>query len=104
MTAEDYTAGWEGSDAKMIGRFPSEEMSAILSWLRKRGYLDSGDDAVVARFVKALGRRKVDLRPGLMVSRRWHRAQDVSDLAAPIRADVNAILRAAGEPKLLHRS
>jgi hypothetical protein len=101
LTAEEYAERWEGPDAEMIGRHPREELPTVRAWLEVRGYLEPGDAAAVERFTAALGKRSVDVRPGLMLIRRYERAGTTTrDLATTIRDDVNAILPAADEPSL----
>jgi hypothetical protein len=98
LTPEQYADRWQDSDAAMVGRFPPEEMPLIRAWLAERGYLGPSDTGALERFERALGRRNVDVRPGLMVTKRFPRAAEV--LARTIRNDVSAILSAAGDPRL----
>lgn len=102
ITAEEYARRWSASDAHMIGRHPTEAArEALWPWLKERGYVDDRDDDVFERFALMLGSRRVDLRPGLRLKRRWQELETSErQLAAAIRNDVNAILRAAGEPSL----
>jgi hypothetical protein len=98
LSPEEYADRWQGPDADMIGRFPPEEMPSIRAWLAERGYLGSRDTDAVERFERALGRRNVDVRPGLMLTNRFPRSGE--DLARTIRNDVSTILSAAGDPRL----
>jgi hypothetical protein len=98
LTPEEYANRWQGPDAYMIGRFPHEEMPTIRAWLTERGYLGPSDTSALELFERALGRRNVDVRPGLMLMNRF--AQDDQDAARTIRNDVSSILSAAGEPTL----
>ena len=50
----------------------------IRAWLEDRGYLDGEDAPAVERFTAVLGKRKVDVRPGLMLRRKWDRGDDVA--------------------------
>ena len=101
-----YADRWEGPDRDRIGRHPCEAVRAtIWPWLKASGYASDGDDQVLERFLSILGRRPVDVRPGLRVRREWSAQEiralgDRGGLADAVRRDVNAILGAAGEPKL----
>lgn len=102
ISAEEYAQHWERADARMIGRHPPDALKTTLRpWLERRGYLAESDAAVLERFADILGRRRVDLRPGLSFKRRWDaRGANERELADAIRGDVNAILSAAGESTL----
>ena len=99
IDTREYIERWEGLDRDMIRRFPPDALPEIRAWLKDRGYLSSRDASAFERFKTVLGRRNVDVRPALMLVRRWRRdGLDTSDLAAAIRDDVNALLQAADEP------
>lgn len=101
IAVEDYARRWEGPDRDLIGRHPTEAAREILwPWLKERRYADDGDDGVFERFALTLGRRPVDMRPGLRLKRRWKARAVDRDMASSIRDDVNAILGSAGEPRL----
>jgi hypothetical protein len=101
VSPEAYAERWEGPDAEMVGRHPNEKLPAILAWLELRGYVAPGDGAAVGRFRTTLGRRSVDVRAGLMMTRAFNRAGiTIHDLAAAIRHDLNEILGSADEPRL----
>jgi hypothetical protein len=74
----------------------------VWPWLKNRGYATSGDDGVLEDFLKILGRRRADLRPGLRMNRRWDGEAVKAlggdhKLAVAIRRDVDGILGAVGE-------
>jgi hypothetical protein len=102
ISPEEYALRWEGPDARMIGRHPRGALEGILRpWLERRGYLAASDASVFEQFANVLGSRRVDVRPGLSLKRRWD-ARDANQqkLATAIRDDVNAILSAADDPTL----
>jgi hypothetical protein len=100
-----YAEGWEGPDGRRIGEHSRDEVVRHLwPWLIQRGYASEEDDEALGEFLSILGRRKAHLRPGMPFRRRWgatelERAGE-KGLAKAVRADVNAILGAAGEPPL----
>jgi hypothetical protein len=70
---------------------------------KQRGYAQSSDDEVLDQLFEILGRRKAHLRPGMRFRRHWDKEEvdrPADDLALRVRADVNAILQAAGDPVL----
>ena len=97
-----------GDGRPLPGRAASrQEITGTLwPWLKERGYADDDDDATLELFLDTkLGRRPAYLRPGLRLKRRWdieavQAVGGLGGLAAEVRADVNAILAAAGEPPL----
>ena len=104
IDADRYVSRWEGPDMRRVGRHSREEVERTLwPWLKLRGYADDGDDPVLSEFLEhRLGTRQADLRPGLRLRRHWDRAavDEAGGAAAMvdvIRADVTAILGAAGE-------
>jgi hypothetical protein len=66
-------------------------------WLKRRGYADDEDDPTLDRWlIEKLKRRPALLRPGLRLKCHYSGGVD----PATIRADITAILGAAGEPPL----
>jgi hypothetical protein len=105
VTAEQYVQRWESADRNMIGQHPLAEAEIVWRWLKRRDYASDSDDDVFKDFLKILGNRPVHLRPGLRLQREWDsdevtRLGTENELVSAIRNDVNAILRAAGEPTL----
>ena len=102
---EEYTKRWEGADGRRIGQYSAEEIRrGLWLWLKSRSYASAEDDDVLEQFLSILGRRKAHLRPALRFRRQWD-ATEVQQLGrkglvGAVRSDVNAILRAAGEPAL----
>lgn len=104
----EYARRWEGNDAGWIGQHAREELRPVVwPWLKERGYVSDGDDALLERFLPILGRRPAHLRPALRFHRRWNRSEIASlpddEIARIARDDVNAVLGAAGEPPLCPR-
>lgn len=105
VDAEEYARRWEGADGRRIGQYSSEELRQHLwLWLKSRSYASGEDDDVLEQFLSILGRRKAHLRPAMRFRRQWDSTEverlGRSGLASAVRTDVNAILRAAGEPAL----
>ena len=109
VDALDYAARWERGDLRRVGQHTAAEVRRVLwPWLKQRGYASDRDDPVLEEFLtRQLGKRPAYLRAGLRLKGRWDadadavaRAGGRRGLAATIRADVNAILGAAGEPPL----
>jgi hypothetical protein len=103
VSAEEYARRWEGADGRRIGRHSADEVRDVLwPWLKNRCYATPDDDGVLEDFLKILGRRRADLRPGLRMNRRWD-AETVKELggehelAPAVRHDVDGILGAVGE-------
>ncbi len=102
---DEYVRRWQGADFRWIGQHSPVEVRTVLwPWLQSRGYATPADDQVLESFLKLLGRRPAHLRPGLRLAREWDRetAARLSrhELAAEIRADVNALLASVGEPRI----
>jgi hypothetical protein len=101
-----YVKLWQGPGWERIGRYSPEELTASLwPWLKEQGCATAADDPVFGEFLRLLGsRRGGDLRPGLRAERTWFAdevaARPASQLAADVRAAVNRVLRAIGEPSL----
>ena len=100
-----YAGRWEGSDASWIGEHSADEVRRSLwPWLKRRGYAEDADDAVLDEFISILGRRRTHLRPALRLHKRWDReelaAMPERDVARLIRDEVNVVVAAAGEPAL----
>jgi hypothetical protein len=102
LSPEEYAVRWEGPDRQMIGRHPPEALETVITpWLERSGLLVETDADAVEQFANVLGRRPVDVRPGLSFKRRWDKStRGDRNLAKSIRDDVNAILVAAGDPTL----
>jgi hypothetical protein len=105
VDAEEYAERWEGVDARHIGQHSSEEVRQHLwPWLKERGYASAEDDDVMEQFLSLLGRRPAHFRPAMRFRRRWDLAEidrlGRNELASAVRTEVNAILRASGEPAL----
>jgi hypothetical protein len=105
LDAEVYAERWEGADGRLIGQHSAEDVRQQLwPWLKQRGYASAKDDEVLEQFLAVLGRRKAHLRPGMRFRRRWEGAEidrlGQSRLSATVRAEVNAILQAVGDPPL----
>jgi hypothetical protein len=107
IEALDYARRWEDSELSWVGQYEREEVrSRLWPWLKERGYADSGDDSVLDDFIgRYLGNRPAFLRPGLRLKREWDRgaveaAGGSRGLVTAMRAEVDAILRAAHEPPL----
>jgi hypothetical protein len=103
VDALEYACRWESGDLRQVGQHTRDEIErTIWPWLKARHYADDGDDTELAIFLNTqLGKRPAFLRPGLRLKRRWDAAASGSQtIADEIRAEVNAILAAAGEPPL----
>jgi hypothetical protein len=105
VDAATYTKRWEGADGRLIGQHSRDELRRrVWPWLKQRDYASAADDDVLDQFMAILGRRNAHLRPGMRFRRHWSRneieALGTRELAARVRADVNAILGAAGDPPL----
>ena len=96
-----YARRWKREDRQMFGRHPREALEPeIRPWLIARGYLQQSEGDVFEAFVRVLGRRKVDVRAAFRFKHRFERQADLQARARSIRADINAIFGAAGEPLL----
>jgi hypothetical protein len=101
-----YVELWEGPGWERIRGYSQEELTASLwPWLKERGCATAADDPVFGEFLRLLGgRRLAHLRPGLRAEHVWLRnevaALSASQLAAEVRAEVNRVLQAIGEPRL----
>jgi hypothetical protein len=102
----DYARRWQSGDLEHVRQYATNEVrESLWPWLKQRSYASDDDDATLEQFMsRTLKRRPAHLRPGLRLTRRWH-LEEVRRLGDPavaraIRADVDAILRAAGEPPL----
>ena len=70
-----YAERWVDEDREFIGRHPREDLEdAIWPWLKNRGYVSQPDKRVLEEFVIWLGRRPVDVRPGMRFRQRWDAA------------------------------
>jgi hypothetical protein len=105
LDPEEYAERWEGADAWHIGQHSADEVRQHLwPWLKQRGYASAEDDDVLRQFLSLLGRRPTHLRPAMRFRRQWDAAAvsqlGRTELASAVRAEVNDILQAAGEPGL----
>src|SRR4051812_31845844 len=101
IDALEYVRRWESGDLRRVGQHTRDAVEkTIWPWLKERGYADDDDDGELAVFLNTqLGKRPAFLRPGLRLKRRWDAAAANSkSIADEVRAEVNAILAAAGEP------
>jgi hypothetical protein len=98
VSPNEYADRWERSDGRWIGHHPRDAVrSTLWPWLKGRGFATDEDDAVLDDFLGILRNRPAHLRPGLRLRKRW---RHVPDLGAQVRADINAILAAAGDATL----
>jgi hypothetical protein len=104
LDAAEYVRRWEEGDLERVGAHSrAEVLRDVWPWLKRRGYASDEDDEVLEEWLTTrLGNRSAFLRPGLSFKRAWPReaAARPQALAEEIRADVDAILRAAHEPPL----
>jgi hypothetical protein len=107
LDAAEYARRWEEGDLERVGAHQRADIRAdLLPWLKSRGYATDDDDPVLEEWIATcLGNRPTFLRPGLRLSRAWRTDAlasplEPSALADEVRSDVDAILRAAGEPPL----
>jgi hypothetical protein len=105
VDVDDYVRRWAGRDADAVRAYEPDEVEPVLwPWLKERCYARDADDAVFLDYRRGLGRRKAHLRPGLRLARRWSLAEVSAagehELARAIRADVDALLLAAGDRAL----
>jgi hypothetical protein len=102
ISPDEYATRWEQRDRGAIGQYPRDDVrSTLWPWLKQRGFVWDDDDAVLEDFLRILGRRPADLRPGLRLRKRWRASDDTALREA--RTDVNAILKAAGDASLPRR-
>jgi hypothetical protein len=101
LDAGEYARRWEEGDLRYVGAYAQARVREELwPWLKSRGYVTDADEGVLDEWLATrLGNRPAFLRPGLRLTRPWPRDERPS-LAAEIRAGVNAILAAAGDPPL----
>lgn len=98
-----YAERWADEDREFIGRHPREDLEdTIWPWLMNRGYASAQDKRELEAFVVQLGRRPVDVRPGMRFRQRWEASavRNRAEFISAVRRDVNLILAAAGEPTL----
>jgi hypothetical protein len=101
IDAVDYARRWQESDIERVVQYSREEVRRDLwPWLKERGYATEEDAPVLEEFPSNLGRRPAHLRPGLRFKKRWPPERDEVTLGDAIRADVDAVLAAADEPRL----
>jgi hypothetical protein len=101
-----YVELWEGPGWEWIGGYWLDEArTALWPWLKKHGCATARDDQEFGKFLLLLGgKRQAHLRPGLHAERMWSRedvaSRPASQVAADVRAEVNRVLGAIGEPSL----
>lgn len=98
LDAAEYARRWEDGDLERVGAHSrSEVRGSLWPWLKNRGYATDSDDQVLEDWLsRCLGDRPALMRPGL----RLKRACRSGETAEALRAEINAILAAAGEPVL----
>jgi hypothetical protein len=99
----EYARRWEGVDGGKIGQHSAAEVrQSLWPWLKERGYVRDSDDRTLDEFLKILGKRNAHLRPGMRFVHRWgtEATSDCQTFVRTVRADVDAIFDAAGEPPL----
>jgi hypothetical protein len=96
--ASAYARRWETEDLRWVGAHSRPDVRRSLwPWLKSRGYAQDADDHLLDEWLSTrLGDRDALMRPGLRLKR------ECPPDATPetLRAEVNAILAAAGEPPL----
>jgi hypothetical protein len=108
MTVREYVARWAGPDGQMIGGHRLDTVrDELWPWLLERGYATDEDTELLEPFLRRVRKRKRDahLRPGLRLMRRWSpeavaELDRAGNLADHIRAAVNELLVAVGDPVL----
>lgn len=100
LDAVEYARRWEGGDLKRVGAHNRADLrNNLWRWLKRRGYADDGDNPIFEEWLgTCLGNRPALLRAALRLKRSL--PADHAGLAEKIRAEVNTILAAAGEPEL----
>lgn len=98
LDAAEYARRWEDGDLERVGAHSrSEVRGSLWPWLKNRGYATDSDDQVLEDWLsRCLGDRPALMRPGL----RLKRACRSGETPEALRAEINAILAAAGEPVL----
>jgi hypothetical protein len=108
LTTEEYVARWTGPDRSYIRQHAAETIrNELWPWLLERGYASPGDELQLGPFLQRLRtrRRPAHMRPGLRLLRRWGREEADElrrrgSLVAELRAAVNRLLEAVGDPAL----
>jgi hypothetical protein len=98
MDCDQYVGLWQGPGWERIHGYRQQELTDDLwPWLKEQRLATPEDDEVFHEFRRLLGDRRVaHLRPALRAERDWLR--DVPS-AAEVRAEVNRVLQAIGEPR-----
>jgi hypothetical protein len=103
----DYVELWEGAGRDRIGGYsPHDLAESLWPWLKEQGCATDADDRVFGEFLMLLTSMKRDahMRAGLYAKHEWTReevgALSKSELIAAVRAALNRVLQAIGEPRL----
>lgn len=98
VSALEYARRWQDGDLAEVGAHERGDVKRRLwPWLKERGYADEDDDPILEEWLdRNLKNRTALLRPGLRLKGHY----DVGVERSVVRADVNSILSAAGEPAL----
>jgi hypothetical protein len=105
---DEYVAQWSGPDFSRIGQHDADSIRpGLWPWLLERGYASEQDETELGLFITRLKQRKrpAHLRPGLRLKREWSAEavtvlRERGKLVDEIRASVNRILAAVGDPQL----
>jgi hypothetical protein len=106
MDCDQYVKLWQGPGWEWIHGYRQQELTdSLWPWLKEKELATPEDDKVFHEFRRLLGDRRVaHLRPALRAERDWTRdevaAFSAAQLAAEVRAEVNRVLQAIGEPRL----
>jgi hypothetical protein len=108
ISLEEYVAQWAGPDRGYIRQHDRRSvLPELWPWLLERGYASPEDEAFLGRYLDRLTAKKraAHLRPGLRLLRRWSRDEVIEhrargELANEVRASVNRLLVAVGDPPL----
>jgi hypothetical protein len=104
IDVEGYVELFEGPGWERVGAYSERDLIDVAwPWLKENGCATPEDDLVFGDFVRLLGsRRQAHLRPALHARRTWTReevsSRSQAGLASEIRAAVNRLLEALGEP------
>jgi hypothetical protein len=106
MDCDQYVKLWQGPGLKRIHGYGQQELTDFLwPWLKEKELATPEDDKVFHEFWRLLGDRRVaHLRPALRAELDWTRDEvatfSAAQLADEVRAEVNRVLQAIGEPRL----
>jgi len=105
LDAEHCMHQWQ-ADLHAVHSYPRAAVATELwPWLLRRRYVGDRDRALMEEFLARVPRPDVHLRPGVWVSRRWslsdaQRLHQSGQLTGAVRAAVDTVLDALGEPPL----